>query len=77
MTNADDPSHGTDWWTMNRDGSKTQRLSYFNTNANGWRLGRKQVYATAVQAANWSFDDSYFYGDVETNLLTSDRLLTA
>jgi hypothetical protein len=28
-----------------------------------------------VQTANWSADRSYFYGDVETNLLTSDSVI--
>ena len=27
MTNADNPSHGTDWLTMNTDGSNPQRLA--------------------------------------------------
>ena len=30
---------------------------------------------TVVQTANWSPDNSYFYGDVETNLLTSDSVI--
>jgi hypothetical protein len=36
---------------------------------------RKPVYATVVQTANWSTDNSSFYGDVETNLLTSDSVI--
>jgi hypothetical protein len=38
-------------------------------------LGRKRVYATVVQTADWSPDSSYFFGDVETNLLTSDSVI--
>jgi Tol biopolymer transport system component len=72
MTSSDNPSRGTDWWTMNADGSNPQRLSSFNTDAqmSGARgFGTKQVYATVVQTAEWSPDNRYFYGDAETNLL--------
>ncbi len=75
MTNADNPSHGTDWWTMSADGSNPQRLSNFNTGDNAKAIGQKRVYATTVQTANWSRDNSSFYGDVETNLLTSDSVI--
>jgi Tol biopolymer transport system component len=75
MTNADNPSHGTDWWTMGPDGSNPQRLSDFNTGDNAKAIGQKRVYATTVQTANWSPDNSSFYGDVETNLLTSDSVI--
>jgi Tol biopolymer transport system component len=75
MTNADNPSHGTDWWTMGTDGSNPQRLSDFNANNNAKAIGRQRVYATTVQTANWSPDNSSFYGDVETNLLTSDSVI--
>ena len=76
MTNADNPSHGTDWWTMNPDGSNPQRLSDFSTGDNAKAFGGKPVYATVVQTANWSPDHGSFYGDVETNLLTSDSVIT-
>jgi Tol biopolymer transport system component len=75
MTNADNPSHGTDWWTMGPDGSHPQRLSDFGTTDSARAIGHEPVYATVVQTANWSPDNSYFYGDVETNLLTSDSVL--
>jgi Tol biopolymer transport system component len=75
MTNADNPSHGTDWWTMGPDGSNPQRLSDFNANNNAKAIGSQRVYATTVQTANWSPDNSSFYGDVETNLLTSDSVI--
>ncbi|MGO9652408.1 hypothetical protein [Mycobacterium sp.] len=77
MSNAGNPSHGTDWWTMNPDGSNPQRLSDFNFNVGGNAdaIGHKPVYATVVQTANWGPDNSYFYGDVETNLLTSDSVI--
>ena len=75
MTNADNPSHGTDWWTMSPDGSNPQRLSDFGAAAADETIGRKPAYATVVQTANWSPDNSYFYGDVETNLLTSDSVI--
>jgi Tol biopolymer transport system component len=75
MSSADNPSRGTDWWTMNPDGSNPQRLSDFNSKGDARGFGGKQVYATVVQTANWSADNSYFYGDVETNLLTSDSVI--
>ena len=75
MTNADNPTHGTDWWTMGPDGSNPQRLSDFNADNNAKAIGSQRVYATVVQTANWSPDNSYFYGDVETNLLTSDSVI--
>jgi Tol biopolymer transport system component len=75
MTNADNPSHGTDWWTMGPDGSNPQRLSDFNAIGNAKAIGGERVYATVVQTANWSADNSYFYGDVETSLLTSDSVI--
>jgi hypothetical protein len=58
---------------MSPDGSNPQRLSDFNANDNA--IGQKRVYATTVQTANWSPDNSSFYGDVETNLLTSDSVI--
>jgi Tol biopolymer transport system component len=75
MTSTNNPSHGTDWWTMSPDGSNPQRLSDFNAGDNARILGHKPVYATTVQTANWSADRSYFYGDVETNLLNSDSVI--
>ena len=75
MTNADNPSRGTDWWTMNSDGSHQQRLSDFNSNGDARGFGNTQVWATTVQTADWSADDRYFYGDVETNLLNSDSVI--
>ena len=75
MSNADNPAHGTDWWTMNPDGSNPQRLSDFNTHGNAQAFGRRAVYATVVQTANWSLDKSSFYGDLETNLLNSDSVI--
>jgi Tol biopolymer transport system component len=75
MTSTDNPSHGTDWWTMNPDGSNPQRLSDFNADDNARVFGHKPVYATTVQTGNWSADRSYFYGDVETNLLNSDSVI--
>jgi hypothetical protein len=74
MTNADNPSRGTDWWTMNADGSDPQRLSDFN-NGDARGFGGKQVWATVVQTADWSSDQHYFYGDVETDLLNSDSVI--
>ncbi len=75
MTNADNPSRGTDWWTMDPDGSNPQRLSDFNSGDDARGFGSEQVWATVVQTADWSPDQRYFYGDVETNLLNSDSVI--
>ena len=40
MTHTDNPSHGTDWWTMSPDGSNPQRLSDFNANDNAKAIGQ-------------------------------------
>ena len=60
---------------MNPDGSNPQRLSDFNSDGSAAGFGRKRVYATDDQIANWSSDARYFYGDVETNRLTSDSVI--
>jgi Tol biopolymer transport system component len=54
MTNTDNPSRGTDWWTMNADGSNAQRLSDFNSDGGARGFGHSPVYATVVQTADWS-----------------------
>ncbi len=60
---------------MSADGSNPQRLSDFNADGHADAIGHKPVYATVVQTANWGPDNSYFYGDVETNLLNSDSVI--
>lgn len=75
MTNAENPSRGTDWWTMTAEGADPQRLSDFNVKDDATSFGGKQVWATVVQTANWSPDATSFYGDVETSLLTSDSMI--
>jgi Tol biopolymer transport system component len=75
MTNAGNPSHGTDWWTMNSDGSNPQRLSSFNSDGGASGIGHSPVWATTVQTNDWSPDHRSFYGDVETNLLNSDSVI--
>lgn len=74
MTDEDQPlSHlgGDDWWIMNADGSDQQKLTEFNTPSSPNYFG-KTVYATVVNTDNWGTDGSYFYGDVELNLVTSE-----
>ena len=75
MTNAANPAHGTDWWTMDPDGSNPQRLSNFNGSGVPRDFGSDRVWATTVQTNDWSPDHRYFYGDVETNLLNSDSVI--
>jgi len=75
MSNAGNPSRGTDWWTMDSDGSNPQRLSNFDRDGGAAAIGHSPVWATAVETSNWSPDQHYFYGDVETNLLNSDSVI--
>jgi Tol biopolymer transport system component len=75
MSNAGNPGRGTDWWTMNPDGSDPQRLSDFSDRGDARGFGGGQVWATVVQTGDWSPDRHYFYGDVETNLLNSDSVI--
>lgn len=75
MSNADNPSKGTDWWAMNADGSNPTRVTHFNDEGSPEYFGQKSVYATVVQTANWSPDGTYFFGDLETNLLNSDSVI--
>jgi Tol biopolymer transport system component len=73
MTDEDQPlSHlaGDDWWIMNADGSDPQKLTEFNTPASPNYFG-KTVYTTVVNTDNWAANGSYFYGDLELNLVTS------
>jgi Tol biopolymer transport system component len=74
MTNAHQPlfhGAGDDWWIMNPDGSNPQKLTEFNTPSSSNYFG-KTVYATVVNTDSWATSGSYFYGDVELNLVTSD-----
>ena len=75
MTNEGNPSRGTDWWTMAADGSNVQRLSNFASSGDARGFGSRAVWATVVQTDDWSPDNHYFYGDVETNLLNSDSVI--
>lgn len=62
---------GDDWWIMNADGSNPLKLSEFNTPSSPNYFG-KTVYATVVNTDSWGTSGSYFYGDVELNLVTSE-----
>lgn len=73
MTDEDQPllhMGGDDWWIMNADGSNPQKLTEFNTPSSPNYLG-KTVYATVVDTDSWGASGSYFFGDVEFNLVTS------
>jgi Tol biopolymer transport system component len=73
MSNADQPAGhglGDDWWIMNADGSNPHKLTHFNDPSNPEYLG-KTVFATVVGTNSWSSDGSYFYGDLELSLLSS------
>jgi hypothetical protein len=62
---------GTDWWIMNANGSDPHRLTEFNTPSSPGYFGQT-VYATVVDTSNWGTGGSYFYGDLELNLVTSE-----
>jgi Tol biopolymer transport system component len=74
MTDEDQPQAyhgGTDWWIMNANGSDPRRLTDFNTPSSPDSFGQT-VYATVVNTSNWGTGGSYFYGDLELNLITSE-----
>ena len=60
---------------MDADGSNAQRFSNFNSDGGAAGFGGSPVWATTVQTENWSPDERYFFGDVETNLLNSDSVI--
>jgi WD40-like Beta Propeller Repeat len=62
---------GTDWWTMNDDGTGKQRITFFNEPFDPTSSG-KAVWVGPVPPENWSADGRWFLGDVETNLVTTD-----
>ncbi|HEX4214567.1 MAG TPA: hypothetical protein VIA06_14720 [Candidatus Dormibacteraeota bacterium] len=73
MTDRDQPhshSGGTDWWIMNADGSDQHRLTEFNDPSSPDYFGQT-VWATVVNTDAWAANQSYFYGDVELSLITS------
>jgi hypothetical protein len=70
MSNQDSKLGGTDWWIMEGDGTRKQRLSYFNDPAHPESNGHA-VWAGTVPAENWSREGHWFLGDVETNLFTT------
>ena len=77
MTDRDQPlshSGGDDWWIMNADGSDQHRLTEFNNPASPDYFGQT-VWATVVNTDDWAANQSYFYGDVELNLLTSQSAI--
>jgi hypothetical protein len=74
MTDRDRPrsqAGGTDWWIMNADGSDPRRLTDFSAPSSPGYFGRT-VYAAAVNTSNWGPGGSYFYGDAELSLVTSE-----
>ena len=60
---------------MDADGSNAQRLSNFNDDGDDiGALGAAGV-GHYRSDRNWSPDEHYFFGDVETNLLNSDSVI--
>lgn len=77
MSNANGLSSmiGTDWWTMKADGSNPTRLSTFNDSGSPEYYGQRSLWATVVQTDDWSPDRTYFFGDLETSLLTANSVI--
>lgn len=59
---------GTDWWLMNPDGTNKRRITFMNQRGHPHSNGRA-VWAGTVA---WSPDGTWFYGDVQTNLITQE-----
>jgi para-nitrobenzyl esterase len=58
--------HGTDWWLMDLDGGNPRRLSRMCVQGNPQSDGYPKWPCTVA----WSPDGTWFYGDVQTNLIT-------
>jgi hypothetical protein len=71
MTNRQSTRGGTDWWTMDADGSNQRRLTYFNEPGSRDDMG-KPVWAGL---GSFSPDGRRFIGDIQTNLLTQAALI--
>jgi Tol biopolymer transport system component len=59
-------AHGTDWWLMDPDGSHPRRISTMNVRTSPQCDGKAKWACTVT----WSPDGRWFYGDVQTNLIT-------
>lgn len=59
---------GTDWWLMNADGTNKRRITFMNQRGHPHSNGQA-VWAGTVA---WSPDGKWFYGDVQTNLITQE-----
>ena len=59
-------AHGTDWWMMDTDGGNPRRISRMNVRNNPQCDGKPKWVGTAA----FSPDGKWFYGDVQTNLIT-------
>ncbi len=73
MSSLDEP-HAIEWWIMNADGSDPSRLSSFNSPSTQPHLARA-AYPTVVDTDSWSADGTFFYGDVETSLITAASVI--
>jgi Tol biopolymer transport system component len=61
------PARGADWWLMNPDGTNRRRITFINTRRHAQSMGGPLWAITAVA---WSPDGEWFYGDVQSNLIT-------
>jgi tricorn protease-like protein len=57
---------GTDWWVMSADGSSKRRITYFEQPGHPQSSGSSLWPGTVA----WDPTGKWFYGDIETNLLT-------
>lgn len=71
MTNTCADKQGTDWWIMNTDGSKKQRLTYFNEPTNPEYNGHKKWACYG----SFSPDGKSFVGGAQTSLLKQEGLI--
>jgi Tol biopolymer transport system component len=62
---------GTDWWLMAADGSSKRRLTYFE------EPGHTQSSGSSVWPGSVAWDPTgrWFYGDIETNLVSQSYLI--
>ena len=71
MNNTCADKQGTDWWIMNTDGTKKQRLTYFNESSYPDYDGHKKWACYG----SFSPDGKSFVGGAQTSLLKQEGLL--
>jgi Tol biopolymer transport system component len=68
MTNQDNPSHGTDWWIMQADGSHKRRLTNFNLPG----YPESGHWATFACLTHWAPNGMQLLGGIQYSLIKQE-----